>query len=280
MINELARPVERLGAAALEVLPLIGVATIFIVLGVMGAGLVARAAERAMRRTSADPSAVGLLTRLSRTTVIVAVLIYALEILGVRVGPLLAGLGIAGLAVGLALQGILENFVCGIILLLRRPFRAGDQIMTNDYEGTVQQIDTRVTRLRDYDGRLVLIPNAEVYKQPLVNLTRLGSRRTSVFVGVDYRDDADRARAVIAHAVGGVEGVAADPPPEVLLTELAESSVLFEVRYWTAPDIATVRQVQDGVLSAAKRGIQDAGMTIPWPIRTLAMDGPVRLGRE
>ncbi|MBW3601964.1 MAG: mechanosensitive ion channel family protein [Actinobacteria bacterium] len=280
MINEVARPVERLGAAALEVLPLIGVATIFIVLGVMGAGLVARAAERAMRRTSADPSAVGLLTRLSRTTVIVAVLIYALEILGVRVGPLLAGLGIAGLAVGLALQGILENFVCGIILLLRRPFRAGDQIMTNDYEGTVQQIDTRVTRLRDYDGRLVLIPNAEVYKQPLVNLTRLGSRRTSVFVGVDYRDDADRARAVIAHAVGGVEGVASDPPPEVLLTELAESSVLFEVRYWTAPDIATVRQVQDGVLSAAKRGIQDAGMTIPWPIRTLAMDGPVRLGRE
>ncbi|MDP8978195.1 MAG: mechanosensitive ion channel family protein [Actinomycetota bacterium] len=280
MIDELARPVERLGAAALEALPLLGAAAVFIVLGLVAAGLVARAAERAMRRTSADPSAVGLLTRVSRTAVIVAVVIYALEILGVRVGPLLAGLGIAGLAVGLALQGILENFVCGIILLLRRPFRAGDQIMTNDYEGTVQQIDTRVTRLRDYDGRLVLIPNAEVYKQPLVNLTRLGSRRTSVFVGVDYRDDADRARAVIGDAVGRVEGVASDPAPEVLLTELAESSVLFEVRYWTAPDIATVRQVQDRVLAAAKRGVQDAGMTIPWPIRTLAMDGPVRLARE
>lgn len=272
MVDELAPPVERLWASALELLPLLAVAAAFVVVGVAAARLLAGAAERAMRRTSADPSAVALLTRLSGTAVIVAVVIYALEILGVRVGPLLAGLGIAGLAVGLALQGILENFVCGVILLLRRPFRAGDQIVTNDYEGTVLHIDTRVTRLRDYDGRLVLVPNAEVYKQPLVNLTRFGSRRTSVFVGVDYRDDADRARAVIAEVVAAVEGVAADPAPEVLLTELAESSVLFEVRYWTAPDIATVRQVQDRVLAAAKRGIQDAGMTIPWPIRTLVVD--------
>ena len=272
MVDELAPPVARLWASVLELLPLLAVAAAFIVVGVAGARLLAGAAERAMRRTSAEPSAVRLLTRLSRTAVIVAVVIYALEILGVRVGPLLAGLGIAGLAVGLALQGILENFVCGVILLLIRPFRAGDQIVTNDYEGTVLQIDTRVTRLRDYDGRLVLVPNAEVYKQPLVNLTRFGSRRTSVFVGVDYRDDADRARSVIAEAVAAVEGVAADPAPEVLLTELAESSVLFEVRYWTAPDIATVRQVQDRVLAAAKRGIQDAGMTIPWPIRTLVVD--------
>ncbi len=97
---------------------------------------------------------------------------------------------------------------------------------------------------------------------------------------MDYRDDADRARAVIADAAAAVEGVASDPAPEVLLTELAESSVLFEVRYWTAPDIATVRHVQDRVLAAAKRGIQDAGMTIPWPIRTLVADRPVRFTRE
>jgi small-conductance mechanosensitive channel len=137
----------------------------------------------------------------------------------------------------------------GLILLVRKPFRAGDLIRTNDFEGTVEDIDLRVTRLIDYDGELILIPNRDVYTHPLVNLTRRGVRRTTAVVGVDYRDDHDR-------------------------------SVNFEVRYRTAADIRTVRHTQDRVLATAKRGIQDAGMTIPWPIRTLVVDGPINVDRR
>jgi small conductance mechanosensitive channel len=91
-------------------------------------------------------------------------------------------------------------------------------------------------------------------------------------VGVDYRDDHDVARAVISEALAQVEGVLGDPPSEVLLTELADSSVNFELRYWTAPDIRSVRHTQDRVLGAVKRAIEREGMTIPWPIRTLVVD--------
>lgn len=261
-------------------LPILGIAIVVGVVGVVVALLFATLAQRGLRRAMADPVAAGLLGRILRVLAVVAALLLALAIAGVEVGPALAGLGLAGLALAFALQGILENFIAGLILLARKPFRAGDQIVTNDYEGTVQDIDMRVTKLVDYDGRLIHIPNVDVYTKPLTNLTRRGKRRTRVTVGVDYRDDHDAARRVIRKAVEAVEGVLGDPAVEVLLTELADSSVNFEVRYWTKPDIGSVRNTQDAVLSAAKRAIEDAGMSIPWPIRTLVHDSPLRVERD
>ena len=224
---------------------------------------------------------VGLLGRVVRVLLIALALLVALSVAGVAVGPALAGLGVAGLAIGLAVQGIIENFVAGVILIVRRPFREGDQIIVcGTHEGTVHTIDLRVTQLIDYDGEKILIPNAEVYKNAIVNLTHADARRTRVVVSVDYRDDQDEARAVIAEAVGRVEGVHRQPSPQVYIFQLGESSVDFEIRYWTDPDIASVWETRDRVLSAAKRALEDAGITIPWPIRTLSLDNAVRVERE
>jgi small conductance mechanosensitive channel len=242
--------------------------------------LLAKAVERTLSRTRADHVAVVLLSRIVRLVGIIGALLLGLAIAGVQVGSVLAGLAVVGVAVGLAVQGILENFIAGIILLVRKPFSAGDQVRSGEYEGTIDAIDLRVTHIIDYDGEMILIPNRDVYNNPLVNLTRRGKRRTVVMVGVDYRDDHDDARAVILRSVTRVDGVLDHPEPEVLLTELGESSVNFEVRYWTRPDIRSVRRTQDRVLAAAKRGIQEAGMTIPWPIRTLVPDGTFRTSRE
>ena len=279
-VEEVTDQARSFGAQLVDNLPRIATG---VVVGLLALGVVlalAKGVERALGRTRADQVAVVLIARIVRLVGIIGATLLGLSIAGVSVGSVLAGLAVIGVAVGLAVQGILENFIAGIILLVRKPFSAGDQVRSGEFEGTIESIDLRVTRLVDYDGELILIPNRDVYNNALINLTRRGKRRTVVMVGVDYRDDHDDARAVILAAVRAVEGVLQHPEPEVLLTELGESSVNFEVRYWTRPDIRSVRRTQDRVLAAAKRGIQDAGMTIPWPIRTLVPDGAFTISRE
>ena len=279
-VGDVADDARLFGEAVVDRFPVIAMALLIGVVGIVVSLMLANAVERALARTRADQVAVVLLSRIVRLVGVIGAILLALAIAGVPLGSVLAGLAVAGVAVGLAVQGILENFIAGIILLVRKPFSAGDQIKTGEYEGTIDSIDLRVTRVIDYDGELVMVPNRDVYNQPLVNLTRRGKRRTVVVVGVDYRDDHDDARAVILNAVSAVEGVLDQPEPEVLLTELGESSVNFDVRYWTRPDIRSVRRTQDRVLASAKRAIQEAGMTIPSPIRTLVPDGTFRTTRE
>jgi small conductance mechanosensitive channel len=209
-------------------------------------------AARVLNRERIDHSVQRLIVILLRVGLVTAAVLLALSIAGVQVGAALAAIGLAGLALAFALQNILENFVAGVLILMRKPFLRGEQIETNDHAGTVEDVDLRVTRLRDFDGELVLIPNADVFTHPIVNLTRLGKRRTQVIVGIDYRDDHDRAREVLLTAVREVPGVLPDPPPEVLAIELGESSIDFEVAYWSAPDMRSVRHTRDAVLRACK----------------------------
>lgn len=270
--ERLGDAVGELGSNIVAQLPLIILAAIVFVVGLFAVGLVHRGVTRATSANRVDPAVAKLVQTLVRVLLVVVVALLALSVAGVNVGSALAALGIAGLAIAFAVQSILENFVAGILILIRRPFRPGDQVRLGDYDGTVTDINLRVTTLVDYDGEKVLLPNNTVFSEPIVNTTERGRRRTRVIVGVDYRDDHDRAREVIREAVSSVEGVLPMPPPRVLLVEMNESSVDFEILYWTTPEQAEVTTVRDRVLGAAKRAIQDAGLTIPWPIRTLRVD--------
>jgi small conductance mechanosensitive channel len=268
---------EILGAIVAR-LPLIAIGLVVIVLGYLLARYVARWTERGLARTAADRVVVVLSGRIVRFLVGLIFLILAFAIAQVNVGAALAALGLAGLALAFALQNILENFVAGILILTRKPFRAGDQIRSGEFEGTVDEIDLRVTRLTSYDGEIVLIPNADVFRNPITNLTHRPRRRSIVRVGIDYRDDHDRAREVLHEALDAVEGVLGTPAPAVELVELGDSAVEFELLYWTLPDIASVRATRDRVLSAAKTAVEEEGMTIPWPIRTLSFDNRLEVG--
>lgn len=273
ILDPAASEASALYETAVASLPRIGVAVVVgalaLLLGLFLAGLT----RRALNRARVDRVVAGLLLRILRFLLVFGAILFGLAVAGVPVGSALTGLAVAGVAVGLAVQGILENFIAGIILSFRRPFRAGDQIISGDQEGTVETIDLRVTKLRDYDGETVLIPNRDVYSNVLINLTSHGKRRSTATVSVDYRNDHDEAREVLARAVGGVPGVLSEPAPQVLLVELADSGVNFDILYWTSPFMDDVRTVQDRVLATAKRALEDAGMTIPWPIRTLIPDG-------
>jgi small-conductance mechanosensitive channel len=270
--DRLTDSITDLGSAVLGQLPLIVLATVVFVLGLFAVGLAHRGVVRATAGRRVDPAVAKLIQTLTRAMLVLVVGLLALSVAGVNVGSALAALGIAGLAIAFAVQSILENFIAGILILIRRPFRPGDQVRLGDFEGTVTDINLRVTTIVDYDGEKVLLPNSTVFSEPIINTTERGRRRSRVTVGVEYRDDHDDAREVLRRAVESVEGVLPMPPPQVLLLELNSSSVDFEVLYWTTPEQAEVITVRDRVLGASKRAIADAGMTIPWPIRTLVLD--------
>lgn len=280
LLDVLTEALTQMAAGFVAWLPLLLLALVVLVVALTASRYAVRGVERGMRRGRVDPTAQRLVSMLLNVALVIASVLMALSVAGISVGAALAGLGLAGLALAFALQSILENFVAGLLILIRKPFRRGDQVISGAFEGTVDDIDLRVTRLIDYDGELVLIPNATVFTEPLINLTRRGKRRTRVTIGIDYRDDHDAAGAILREAAAAVEGVLSDPAPEALVTELGESSVDFEVRYWTLPDIGSVRSTQDRVLRACKGAVEAAGMTIPWPIRTLAADkDPLALRR-
>lgn len=264
--------IEGLVEGLLRSLPLIAIGLLILLVGVLLARVVGRGTARAVSRAGGDQVVVSLTERLARLLMILAAGLLALSVAGVPVGAALAGVGIAGLAIAFALQSILENFVAGILLIIRKPISHGEQVRIGEHEGTVDDIDLRVTRLIDYDGEQVVIPNGEVFKAVIVNLTRRGRRRTRVVVGIDYRDDHDAAGGLLEEAVGTVAAVLDSPAPQARCIEMGESSVNFEIRYWTAPDIGTVVDAQDRVLRAVKSAIEGAGMQIPWPIRTLSFD--------
>ncbi|MBE9140485.1 mechanosensitive ion channel family protein [Nodosilinea sp. LEGE 07088] len=188
-----------------------------------------------------------------------------------RLGDIIGLLGLGSVAIGFAFQDIFKNFLAGILLLLEEPFRLGDQVIMSDYEGTVEAIKIRSTQLRTYTGELVEIPNAIVFTNPVRVLTAFRSRRTDLDIGVGYTTPLPLAQQTFLDVITTVEGVLNSPTPEVDVVSFGDSSIDFKVRYWTTPQIAEVRRIKSQVSIALKAACDNAGITIPYPIRTVHM---------
>lgn len=205
-----------------------------------------------------------------------------------RAGNLIELLGVGTVAIGFAFRDVLQNFFAGILILLTEPFRLGDQIVVAGHEGTVKAIHTRATTIRTYDGRRVVIPNTKLFTEAVVVNTALEKRRTSYDVGIGVGDDIGAARAVILAALREVEGVLRDPPPQVLVVDLADFSVKLRVWWWTEPpQQINVLEVQSRVLEAIKSALLSAGIDLPFPThqilfhdQTEETDGDRRRQRE
>jgi len=188
---------------------------------------------------------------------------------GLRLGDIIAALGLGSVAVGFAFQDIFKNFLAGILLLLQEPFRIGDQIVVAGYEGTVDQIDIRTTRIRTYQGEEVIVPNATVFTNEIQVRTAYEYRRTDLGVGVDYNTPLPMAAELLQTTIQAVEGVLDKPEPEIDLVGFGDSSIDFVVRYWTVPQQERVRRVKTRAIIAIKRDFDQADINIPYPIRTL-----------
>jgi small conductance mechanosensitive channel len=251
---------------AIALLPNLLIAALIFLLFLLGARLVAAGVRRVLRRRASRGLAL-VLGRLAQWLLGFVGLLVALSILipTFRAGDLVQLLGISGVAIGFAFRDILQNFLAGILILLTRPFRIGDQIVFKGFEGTVEDIQTRATYLRTYDGRRAVVPNAELFTQAVLVNTAFAARRTEYDVGIGYGDDVERARELILAAMRSVDGVLAEPAPDVLLLELAPSSVNLRARWWSPSHRADVLEVRDRVITAIKRSLTANGIDLPFP---------------
>lgn len=230
--------------------------------------------KRVLSRTRTDDFLGDLIGRIVSYLVIAFGFVYSLEALDIAVAPVLGALGIVGIALAFALQDILENFVAGIILQLRRPFTAGDEIESEDHEGRVIEIDARTVTIRTPDGETVRLPSAAVIKNPIINHTQNGRRRTTLMVGVAYGTDLDHAAQVALDAATAVDGVLDTPLTEVYVEGFGDSSVDLAVRFWHPPSIAAAWRVRDDVARSVARGFEANGIEIPFPQRVVHTAAP------
>ena len=228
-------------------------------------------AFRWAQQTEGDSSTELLIGRLSYGGVWVIGFIIALGVMGLDFGALLGALGLTSVAIGFSLKDVLSNYISGVILLAARPFRINDQVVIGDYEGTITQIQLRATTMKTYDGRVVYIPNQEVFQASIINNTASPRRRSSVIVGIDYGEDISEAIAVIERVLPQVKEVETTPAPDVLVTELAASTVNLEVRFWVDSRRTGFLATTSRVAQAIKEALETADIDMPTDIYTLIL---------
>jgi len=222
------------------------------------------AIRRLGTRANTVTSTVQIMARLIFALIVAVGVYVALQTIGVDLGPVLAGAGIASVAIAFALQDIAENYIAGVLMGFRNPFVPGDQIRSGNHEGTVEELTLRYTTICRYDGVKVLLPNGQVLKNPIENLTTNGDRRSDFSIGVGYGTDLERARAVIAAAVDDCAGVRAIPAPEIWVEDLAASWVTIRIRYWHAPRAADMWNVRNTALIAVYDAATEADINMPF----------------
>lgn len=257
--------------ALILLLPNLVVAALIVGVAAVVARLARRGVRGVLRRTSSYEQVNNLLATIVYVVVLAMGTFVALGVIGAdkAVTSLLAGAGIIGLALGFAFQDLASNFIAGILLSIRRPFVEGDLIRTGDHFGTVTEVNLRSTRLRTFQGQSAIIPNAQVFQDPVVNFST-GERRVDLRCGVAYGDDLEKAREVAIEAIRGLDGVDPDRPVDLFYEEFGDSSINFVLCYWLdfrkQPDFLTAQS--EGII-ALKKAFDAHDLTIPFPIRTL-----------
>lgn len=280
--------VDRLLDGFLALLPLLLAGIIvFIVLLFVAKG-VRSLATRALARSS-NQSAATAIGRILYIALIGIALLIAVTVAfpSMTPGRLISTLGIGGVAIGFAFKDIFQNLLAGILLLLRHPFKVGDEITTGEFTGTVEAIETRATYIRTYDGRRVIIPNGDVYTKPVTVISAYDMLRSEYDVGIGYGDDLGRAKEIALKAISRIGGVLSEPAPDVLVWELGESSKNIRLRWWTSPQRGDVLKIRDAVLKEVAEAISSAGMDLPFPTQVVLFhdqteetDGDRTLQRE
>lgn len=278
----LSGQIEALIRAFIAFLPQGIAAVVLLLLTWLVSRLVAKLVGRLLSKSGMRRSLVEVLRTLSTVIVWTGGILIAALVAMPNLTPtkILAGLGIGSIAIGLAFKDIFENFLAGLMILLRDPMRLGDHIHCEGLDGKVEKITIRDTYLQRTDGQLVLVPNALLFKNPVTIRTQEPLRRHDIICGIAYSEDVGKARGIIQSAVESVETVSGDKPVQVFATTFNSSSVDFMIRWWSGSTPLEEHRSRDQVVEAVKSALDEAGIEIPFPYRTLTFKEDLRIQRS
>ncbi len=249
--------------------PRIFLAIIVLIGGFWIIGRITQTLTRALQHKKIELSLVQFMSTFLKIVLRILLIISAATILGIETTSFVAMIGAAGLAVGLALQGSLANFAGGVLILIFKPFKVGDRIKVNDFEGDVIELHIFNTILRTIDEKIIILPNGTVSNGAITNLTKQGFVRLDINVGIGYESDIKKAREVILHVVKAHKNVKSDPESKVAVAELGDSSVNLLVM--CPVDINDYWDTHFDLLESIKDALDEHSINIPFPQRVVHM---------
>jgi len=247
----------------------IAIAIAIFVIGKIIARMVANLTKKALQRAGTDAMLVNFLGTITYTVLLIAVLLAAVDSLGVNVTSLMAILGAAGLAVGLALKDSLSNFAAGVMIIIFRPFNIGDFITAGGCSGVVDEIGLFATLMHTGDNQRIIVPNSAILGGNITNTSALPTRRIDLVIGIGYDDNIGQARDLIMGILEADERVLKDPVPGVAVGELGDSSVNLNVRPWV--NSGDYWPARADILEGIKIKLDEAGISIPYPQQDVHM---------
>ena len=253
----------RLAERVQNYLPTLLVALVVFLIGLLLARGINRIMDRAMRRSKVDATASGFGRSLVRILIYTLLIVICLSILGVPTASIIAVIGTAGVAIGLALQDSLSNLAGGFLILIAKPFQVGDYLVIGSEEGYVESLTILYTKLVARDNRCIYLPNGRVLSGDLVNLSQRGTLKISVPLSVSYSADLQQTRETLLAAMAQCDILRKDPPPTVTVSELADSGVVLSVNVWVEKNDYFIAPSR--VLECAKNALDTAQIEIPFP---------------
>lgn len=208
-----------------------------------------------------------ILGSFSKWVLLIIGLMFSLTIISPNLSPadLIASLGVSSVAIGFAFKDILQNWLAGILILMRRPFQIGDQIVVNSFEGTVERIETRATIIRQYNGKRIVVPNSDIYTNSVKVITANDLIRSQYDIGLGYDQDRDKAIKILKETIEKTEGVSSEKPVDVLPWDQADSWLTIRVRWWTNSDRPDVVNTFSRVILNTQNAMDKAGIDLPFP---------------
>ena len=239
------------------------IALCILIIGRQAIKIIIKIISSALERSNTEDTVRIFVTNLLNTLLMIVVFIAAINQLGIQTTSIIAVLGAAGLAIGLALQGSLSNFAAGILIVIYRPYKVGDYIQADNHLGTVDDIQIFSTVLRTPDNKIVVVPNGSIMNGSIVNFSHQKERRIDIVIGCSYDDDIDKVKEVLADVLSKDERILKEPKPRIALSELADSSVNFIVRPWVKN--SEYLDVLYSLLEEIKKRFDQEGLSIPYP---------------
>jgi len=256
----------------LTVLPKAIVAMVVLVIFFYLAGLISKMVRKALEKRETDHEVKLVIVNIIRWSIVAIGVFVALHQMGFDLSAFLVSLGVVGFTIGFALQDISKNLVAGMLLLLQQPFDIGNVIGIDGYTGTVLNVDLRATEIRTLDGKIVLIPNADVYSHPITNFSRETKRRLDLTIGVACDSDLEFARGTALKAIADIEGLLTDPAPKLAFHNFGDSTIDCTLYFWINTQENGILDAKDAAVIGINSAFVENGIEMPYPVQTVLME--------